>query len=264
MVIARYQQYVILLLATVVGCYLFFASPATAQSFDIEPANTQLWWHYSYQNRLSENWSFTTASGYRNLWESQVEDDPWDRFHVSSLFSYRKNSRLNFNLGSGLYYTTRPVGSDLVEFRSWQGATVYWPDSPGRFRRFVLSNRFRLAQRFTRQTGTSSWDMNSRARYRMSTAIAINRKELEPGAFYVYLGGEVVADLNDDDFRLVSNRNQFSIGLGWLTTKSWTVEARYSHQNSRDSATSDVDLMARIVELRVSTTLSIRDRMKEH
>jgi hypothetical protein len=33
----------------------------SAQSFDIEPANTQLWWHYSYQNRLSENWSFTTG-----------------------------------------------------------------------------------------------------------------------------------------------------------------------------------------------------------
>ena len=263
MVIVRCKKFVMLLLTTGAGCW-FFASPASAQNLDIEPANTQLWWHYSYQNRVSENWSYMNASGYRNLWESQVVDDAWDRFHISSEFSYRKNSRLNFDLGSGLYYTTRPVGSDLVEFRTWQGATVYWPDSPARFRRFVLAHRFRLEQRSMRQTGTSSWDMNSRARYRMSTAIAINRKELEPGAFYLYLGGELFADQNDDDSRLVSDRNQFSIGLGWLTTKSWTLEARYTFQNSRDSATSDFHFMARIVELRVRTTLRIRDRMKEH
>ena len=231
---------------------------------NVEPASTQLWWQYSYQNRLSENWSFTTQSGYRNLWESQVVNDDWDRFHISSAFSYRRHPRLNFDLGSGLFYTTRPVGSDLTEFRTWQGATAYWPDSPGRFRRFVLTHRFRLEQRFSRQSGTSSWDTNWRGRYRISTSVAINRKELEPGAFYVYMGGEVFADLDDDHSRFVSDRNRFSIGLGWLTTKSWTVEARYSYQNSRDAATRDFRLTDRIVELRVKTTLRVRDRMKEH
>lgn len=253
-----------LLIATFFAC-CFFAPPASAQDPEIESTDTQLWWQYSYQNRLSENWSYTTASGYRNLWESQDEDDAWDRFHISSAFSYRKNSRLNFDLGSGLYYTTRPVGSDLAELRTWQGATVYWPDSPGRFKRFVLTHRFRLEQRFTRQTGTSSWDMNSRARYRISTAIAINRKELEPGAFYAYLGGELFADLTDDNSRLISDRNRVSIGLGWLTTKKWTVEAIYAYQQNGDTALSgDFSLTDRIFELRVKTTLKIVDRMKAH
>jgi hypothetical protein len=253
-----------LLIATIFAC-CFFAPPASAQDPEIESTDTQLWSQYSYQNHLSENWSYTTASGYRNLWESQVEDDAWDRFHISSAFSYRKNSRLNFDLGSGLYYTTRPVGSDLVELRTWQGATVYWPDSPGRFKRFVLTHRFRLEQRFTRQTGTSSWDMNSRVRYRISTAIAINRKELEPGAFYAYLGGELFADLTDDNSRLISDRNRVSIGLGWLTTKKWTVEAIYAYQQNGDTAVSgDISITDRIFELRVKTTLKIVDRMKAH
>jgi len=39
------------------------APPVTAQTADIESANTQLWWQYSFQNRLSENWSFTWDSG---------------------------------------------------------------------------------------------------------------------------------------------------------------------------------------------------------
>ncbi len=255
-----------LLIATFsAGC--FFAPPVSAQDTEIESEDTQLWWQYSYQNSLSENWSVSVDSGYRNLWESEdeSEDVTWDRFHVSSDFSYRKNPRLNFDFGSGVYYTTRSALSDLAEVRTWQGATVYWPDSLGRVKRFVLTHRFRLEQRFTRQTGTSSWDLNSRARYKLSTAIAINRKELEPGAFYVYLSGEVFADLSDDNSRLVSDRNRFSIGLGWLTTKNWTVEARYTHQENRDTAVSgDFRLTDRIVELRVKTTLRILDRMKAH
>jgi hypothetical protein len=98
----------------------------------------------------------------------------------------------------------------------------------------------------------------------MSTAIAINRKEVEPGAFYAYVGGELFADLTDDDTRLVSDRNRFSLGLGWLTSKKWTVEALYTYQQSRDNADSDFRLSDRIVELRVKTTLRVLDRMKAH
>ena len=252
-------QLIIGVLAVIAG-----APPVTAQTADIESANTQLWWQYSFQNRLSENWSFTWDSGYRDLWESTIPDDAWERFHLSSAFSYRLHSRLNLDLGSGLYYTTRPLSSDLTEFRLWQGTTVYWPDSPGLVRRFVLAHRLRLEQRLSRQSGTSSWTMNSRARYRMSTTVAINRKDLEPGAFYLYLGAEFFADLSDDDSRLVSDRNRFSIGLGWLTTTKWTLELRYSSQENRDTATGNFRLTDEIVEIRVKTTLRIRDRMKAH
>ncbi len=107
--------------------------------------------------------------------------------------------------------------------------------------------------------------MNSRVRYRISTAIAINRKELEPGAFYAYLGGELFADLTDDNSRLISDRNRVSIGLGWLTTKKWTVEAIYAYQQNGDTAVSgDISITDRIFELRVKTTLKIVDRMKAH
>ena len=257
-----------LLLAVVFSCG-FFAQPASAQSTDIESEDTQLWLQYAYHDRFAENWSVLIDSEYRNLWESgsvdEGEDDDWDRFQISSAFSYRKNSRLNFDLGTGVYYTTRPVDSDLLEFRTWEGATVYWPDSRGRFRRFVLAQRFRLEQRFTRETGTSSWDLDSRARYKLSTAIAINRKDLEPGAFYTYLGGELFADLGEDDSRLITDRSRFSIGLGWLATKQLTLEARYTLQNNVDTAaSSDFTLTDRIVELRVKTTLRVRDFMKAH
>jgi hypothetical protein len=264
MTTAQFNRCLMLLMATFFVCS-FFAAPVSAQDTETESADTQFWYQYSYQNRLSENWSFSIDSGYRNLWESKVEDVDWDRLHISSDFSYRKNSRLNFDLGSGVYYTTRSALSNLAEFRTWGGATVYWPDSIGRIRRFVLTHRFRLEQRFSRQSGTSNWDFNSRARYKLSTVIAINRKELEPGAIYAYLGGELFADLGDDNSGLVTDRNRFSIGLGWLTTKKWTVEALYTYQQNRDTAvTGDFRLTDRIVELRIKTTLKILDRMKAH
>jgi hypothetical protein len=246
------------------ACVFFAAAPASGQSIDTDQEDTQFWWKYSYQDRLSDNWSHKTDTGYRNLWESKSGNDEWDRFHISTAFSYRKNSRLNLDLGSGLYYTTRPRDSDLFEFRTWEGATVYWPDSPGKVRRFVLTHRFRFEQRFTRQNDTSNWDLDARARYKMSTAIAINRKEVEPGAFYAYVGGELFADLTDDKSSLVSDRSRFSLGLGWLTSKSWTVEALYTFQKYRDNTAGDFRLSDRIVELRVKTTLRVLDRMKAH
>ena len=251
------------ILATVVlTCW--FAEPLFAQSIEVESADTQRWFQYSYQNKLSDDWSFTWNTGYQGLWKSEIEDSRWERYYLSSSFSYRYHPRLNFNLGSGLYYTTRPVSSDLTEFRTWLGATAYWPDSLGQVRRFVLTHRLRLEQRFTRSSGTSSWPMNSRARYRMSTAIAINRKELEPGAFYLYLGSEWFANLDQDDESFFSNRSQYSVGIGWLTTSKWKIEMRYSKANSRDSETENYHLSDKIIELRVKTTLRIRDRMKEH
>jgi hypothetical protein len=264
MTMARFDRCLILLMATFAACGVF-AAPASAQSTEIEAADTQLWWQYTYHDLVSENWSLAIDTGYRNLWESEEQDQDWDRFQITSDFSYRKNSRLNFDLGTGLYYTTRPLDSDLVEFRTWEGVTAYWPESAGRVRRFVLTNRFRLEQRFTRQTGSSSWDMDSRARYKLSTAIAINRKELEPGAFYGYLGGELFADLSEDNSRLISDRSRFSIGLGWLTTKQWMLETLYTVQNNRDTAaSSDFTLTDHIIELRIKTTVRIRDRMKAH
>ena len=50
---------------------------------------------------------------------------------------------------------------------------------------------------------------------------------------------------------------------GWNYLNS-CLEAFNSFQNSRGSASSDVHHKDRIVELRVRTTLRIRDRMKEH
>ncbi len=85
----------------------------------------------------------------------------------------------------------------------------------------------------------------------MSTAINVNRKKLEPGAFCACVGDEVFANLNDDHSRIVSDRNRFSIGLGWLATDSWSVEARNSYQNTRDAATSDFHLTDCIIEMRM-------------
>ena len=63
------------------------APPVTAQTADSE----------------SGNWSFTWDSGYRDLWESAIPDDAREKFDLSSAFSYRLHSRLNLDLGSGLY-----------------------------------------------------------------------------------------------------------------------------------------------------------------
>ena len=91
-----------------------------------EPADTQLWLQYQRNQRINEKWSFVADTGYRKMWESPVGHDDWTRWHLRSAFFYKQNSRLNFELGSGLFYTDRPARHDLTEIRTWQGATIYW------------------------------------------------------------------------------------------------------------------------------------------
>jgi hypothetical protein len=240
------------------------APSAMAQTIEIQPANTQLWLQYERRQGLSPDWSFFVNGGYRELWDAPLTNEEWSRWHLRSAFSYQQNSRLNFDLGSGLFYTDSPLTSDRTEFRTWLGATVYWPDSPGYYRRFVLTHRFRLEQRFFSDSGSSSWSFASRARYRLSTTIALNRKEVEPGAFYTYLSAEFFATFDQEQEKLFTDRNRFSAGLGYVTPSKWTLELRFTRQEIKDTVTGDYQFTDKIVEFRVKTYARSRDLMKKH
>jgi len=242
-------------------------SPVLAQvvGFGVEEADTQLWLQYAYQRKIAEKWSLTTDLGYRDLWQSPTSNEGWDRWHFRGNFSYRQHPRLNFELGSGVFHTPRPSDvADLSEIRTRQGMTVFWPDSPDRVRRFVLAHRLRLEQRFTTQSGEDDWDYASRARYRMSTKIALNRKELEVGAFYTFLSAELFAPIDKDSSRLLTDRKRLTVGLGWVISPQWDAELRYVRQENKDTISRNFELSDNIVEFRVRTQIRIRDRMKEH
>jgi hypothetical protein len=249
------------LLLVVIGLWV---QVATAKSIDIEPADSQFALQLERKQGISDNWSFWVNTGYKRMWESPLGHGEWKSGHLASSFSYRKNARLNFDLGSGFYYTSRARTEDLSELRTWVGATAYWPDSPGYVRRFVLTHRLRFEQRFFRLSSSGDRSFGSRARYRISTAIAINRKQIEPGAFFSFLSAEFFANFDQNNATLFNDRNQFSAGLGWMSPSKWTLELRMTRQEVKDTSTGDFRITDMIYTFRVKSTVRIRDLMKAH
>ncbi len=188
--------------------------------------------------------------------------DNWQRYHLRSNFSYNINPRVNFDFGLGGFYTTVGSVRDTTEIRSWAGTTFFWPDSPGNFRRFVLAHRLRYELRFFRESGGSDWFIGSRVRYRISTMIALNREQMEDGAFYITISAELFADITDDDVELFHHRNRLMVGLGWVTSPRWILELRYVYQRSKDSFTNRLELTDKILEFRVKTSVSVINLMK--
>lgn len=249
---------------TVIVALGLHVSAAPAQELDLETVDRQYWFQYTRQELMSEKWAYQGDIGYRELWEEAGLGLNWQRYHLRSNFSYDRNARIDFDLGAGGFYTAAEGFSDSTEIRTWLGATFYWPDSPGHFRRFVLAHRFRYEQRFIRDSGSDDWAFGTRGRYRIATSIAINRRQVESGAFYFLTSAELFARLNEKDLELLHNRTRVMAGLGWVSPSQWILEFRYIRQDSRDSLSGQLEITDKIIEFRVRTSVKIRDLMKAH
>ena len=149
---------------------------------------------------------------------------------------------------------------DLFELRLWQAATLDWPDSLGKWRRFVFSHRLMLEERFTK---TTDWESTVRLRYRFATTYPINKYSLEPGAFYAPLNVEFFYTPGDDDVQeLFSEQARVTAGLGYVLNQTWSVELRYTRQRSRDTITEEIHTTDNIFDLRFRTSIRIRDLLK--
>ncbi len=240
-----------LILAPVVGLV-----PLQAQ--DRDETNTQVSVGYEYQHRINEG-----LRGFGDIrYEQQLDPHSvfGDRSRLSATggVSYDVTKRFRIEGGLGLYDTSLDV-TDAFEVRLWQALTVDWPESSGVLRRYVLSHRFRLEERFKRAT---DWDFALRLRYRLAFAIPVNRYAVEPGAFFVPLKAEFFVPIGSEVEEFFAERARFTAGLGYVFSKSWTAELRYAWQRSRDNVGMDFQTTDQFIEFRIKTRVRIRDLVK--
>ena len=126
----------------------------------------------------------------------------------------------------------------------------------GVLRRYVLSHRFKLEERFKR---TTDWDFALRFRYRLAFAIPVNRYTVEPGAFFVPLKAEFYMPIGNEVEELFAKRARFTAGLGHVFSKSWTAVLRYAWQRSRDTIGTDFQTTDQFIEVRIKTQVRIGD-----
>jgi len=236
---------------------VFATSPIAAQ--EVEESDVQAWFQYQYQHRVSESIRGSWGLGYRDLISTEDELADWSRLHFIGDFVYSHSRRVSFEGGFGGYYTFAGELSDLWELRTWQGAIVFWPAFKLAGRQIDLRHRFRLEQRWTNQRDGGDSEFGLRLRYRLASFIPLTKPTIENGSFYVPLMGETFSDLGDDSLDYFAARLRLTVGVGYVFNDYWTLEFRYTAQQSRDQVLNRFKTDDHILDFRIRTAVLIRD-----
>lgn len=235
----------------------FTAGIAAAQ--DVEESDIQMWTQYQYQQRISDKLRGSWDLGYRELVSTEDALGEWSRFHLRGHVVYERSELLSFEGGVGGFYTFREDSADLFELRAWQGVIIFWPRTAVARHPLELRHRLRFEQRWFRQRDSEPTDFSLRLRYRLATFIPLNRPTIEEKAFYLPLMGEWFGDVGDDSAEFFAARVRLSTGLGYVLSKNWTLEFRYTAQRSRDTVVDRFTTTDHIFDFRIRTTVRIRD-----
>jgi len=241
-----------LMLVTVAGLF----SPALANAEG--ESDTQFRGYYDYRQRIDDRTRGFGSLGYEELLDEERLFGAWTQLVAKGGVSYDATERIRLEAGLGMYYKWLSGATDRFEVRPWQAVTFDWPEIRA-LARWVVHHRFMLEERFIE---TTEWDASLRMRYRLAFSIPVNRHTVEPGAFYIPMWAEFYGDLSQNEQELYADKARYSAGLGYVFNKTWTAELSYSLQQSRDSVGADVQFDDNIIQLKIKTTVRIRDYLK--
>ncbi len=236
---------------------LAMAAPVRGQEIEDDP--TELWLTYQYQSKVGERFRVFGELGYRELVSTERFFGEWTRLQLKAGFSYDVNSRFRIAAGLGVFHTFLPKADDQGEVRLWQDAQIFWPERDGWARRFVLSHRLRLEERFHE---SQEWRLNSRVRYRVETQIALNSYDIQPGSFFLPLAAEFFVDLGDQAEEVFADRSRVSLGVGYVFNPRWTLDVRYHSQRSRVTVDESFRTIGNVIAFTAKTSVRIRDLVK--
>ena len=153
--------------------------PLTAQEVagDIEVRGS---FGYEYRRQLREGLRGFGTLQYEETADLSGKVGDNSRVETTGGVSLDLSPRWRLEGGLGLYHDRFLESRDAWETRLWQAVTVDWPDGPEwsrrLARRFVVSHRLRLEERFNK---IEDWEFSLRLRYRIGLAWAINKYSVE-------------------------------------------------------------------------------------
>ncbi len=213
---------------------------------------------YVYKHGLNDRTRVFGDWKYEELRDSDYLWGASSKLSTSGGAAYDLTHRLRAEAALGLYYTWRQDLEDTGETRLWQSLTLDWPEVHGPRRRFMLQHRLRLEERFQEE---DDWDMALRARYRLSYSWPINRYTVEPGAYYLPIAAEFYADIESSE-ELLADQAEYTVGIGYVLNKTWSLELRYTRQEKEASSGSGFDSTDHVIDFQVKTAVLVRDLLK--
>lgn len=166
---------------------------------------------------LSDKWSVFNELQLRS--QSFYNDHYY--YEVKGGIGYSISKNFTALLGVGKYVTFTDGGSfekpvTANETRFWQQLTMnQYLD------RIKIEHRYRVEQRWFEKSR-----FRNRFRYRLSTAIPLNHKKIQPKTFYIAAFDEIFLT----NIAPYYERNRVFIGPGYQISKNFTIQPGYLYQ----------------------------------
>lgn len=172
------------------------------------------WYSYLGTYKVAKRWDIQANTQFRFY---NLAGD-WDQFLVRANANYKldKAGKYQATLGMDYWYNEAYIGTtdekfDFTEFRIFEQLTIR-----SNIKRFYFQHRYRLENIFRENANT-----RFRFRYMMQVRMALNKKRIVPGAFYLGLINETWINAKGPTH---FDRHWLQYTLGYKLNNKWTFE----------------------------------------
>jgi hypothetical protein len=200
-------------------------SVSNAQETRVNTTNTNAWFMYFGNHKLSDNWGLHLEAQLRR---ADLVSDPAQLLLRAGIDYYTKSGRLTFG---GAFVETHPYGEFAVahrfpEFRLWEQFLTTQS-----FGNVKLAHRFRLEQRFIGSSTDGTMEngrYENRFRYMARITVPLNGEAKTP--LYVAGYDELMVNFGKEVAYNIFDQNRLYAALGIGMSPALKIELGYMYQ----------------------------------
>lgn len=168
-------------------------------------------------------------------------------YTIRPSIKYQAFPAVSFHIGIGLFYYNNLDTTNVLETRPWEGIRIGWPN----IGRFKFKQYFRLEQRYFDYIDDSYVLFYNRGRFLSQVKIPLNKKTIEPGAFYIPLGFEWLATTEQDLKIIWASQTRLIAGLGYILNDKWQIDFEYMYWWEKETPSDNLEPSNQIFRLKI-------------
>lgn len=204
----------IILVLFILYSHLFYSQDKTTSYSD------QYWLQYYGQYEINSKWTFLGDGGIRMKNACKEKAATLGRIGIQ----YKINK--SFSVAAGGAYFSQYINDKISreEWRGWQ--EIFYKHS---FKRFYLSHRIRLEERWFHSLATQKDNFNFRSRYRFYFTVPINHSKMQANTVF-FIGGDEFFVNFGDQITYNFDQNRAIAGIGYKLNESLMINLTYVYQ----------------------------------
>ncbi len=205
--------------------FLFFVLIINALAQKEIASQSNGWWMYFGNHRLSDHWGIHTEY----QWRRHDFISTWQQSLMRLGLDYytKENSMLTAGYGwiVSFPYGEQPINQYFTEHRIWE----QWILNQ-RAGRLYVNHRYRLEQRFLERPAQNDIVFRQRIRYRLMLTMPLIAKELQNNALFIAVYAEPFLGFGKGIGKNVLDQNRLSLTLGYRFNNDVNIQAGYLNQ----------------------------------